>query len=90
MAGMLQLWWVLILVVRFVPDGFARWKAARRERLAVDWPVMPGRVRDGSTKLILGRRRLTLTYSNDEGGTGSSCGSMTSRQSVRRSTRRVC
>ncbi len=70
MTGMLQLWWVVILVARFVPDEFARWKAARRERLAVDWPVMPGRVRDGSTKLILGRRRLTLTYSYDEGGYG--------------------
>jgi hypothetical protein len=28
MVGMLQLWWVVILVARFVPDGFARWKAA--------------------------------------------------------------
>jgi hypothetical protein len=51
---MLQLWWVVILVARYVPEEFARWKAARRERLAVDWPVMPGWVRDGSTKLNLG------------------------------------
>jgi hypothetical protein len=54
MAGMLLLWWVVILVARYVPDGFARWKAARRERLAVDWPMMPRWVRDGSTKLNLG------------------------------------
>jgi hypothetical protein len=39
-AGMLQLCWVVILLARFAPVGIARWKAARRERLAVNWPVM--------------------------------------------------
>jgi len=65
-----QLAWVVILIARLVPDGIRRWKAARLERRAAGWPTMPGRVCDASTKRMLGRWGLRLTYSSVERGYG--------------------
>jgi hypothetical protein len=52
--------WITFVVVRLAMFMWSRWKAARMERLAADWPVMAGKVCGASVRPY--SSRLTVTY----------------------------